>query len=134
MYKKSGVSLIVLVITITVMIILSSTVILNISSADGQISAAQRADMLTDMTTFIDEFNMQLSKDPRMDLDSFSSTEKGTLIQYLPSIENVKTPTGVLYTDVIAIQKGKLVLNDEKNLLEREEKEVILELIKEISK
>ena len=150
MNKKRGVSLVILLIVIAVMIIISSSVILNLSDTDGQISQAQESKLINDISVLKDELAMRLSLEKRVNFDDIDveldetmeytealNKKKEQLIYYMPSIELGKLDNDIMYSDILTIQDGELVLytsNQLKNYnieVEEEVRTIILRYIDE---
>ncbi len=124
MNKKSGISLVVLVIMIIIILILSSVVFLDFNSSKNSISEATEARIKSDITTFKDELNMNLAKNPRIDLtlvsiddDRITEEERvKKLLEYIPGIEDARINSNIDYASILTIQEGNLKLYDELTL------------------
>ena len=113
--KKRGISLIVLVITIIVIVVLAVSVILTVAK-NNPIENAKEAVVASDIASFKSDLNMNLASRltdslGALDIDSINATGDD-IKEYIPSIEN-KRVDGKLYSDILAIEKGKLVLKSD---------------------
>ncbi len=111
METKRGISLLVLAITITIIIILTGIVFMNLEPLSERLTDAQRAKLEEDVLTFIDDMEMHFSQDPRIDITSIR-VEGDELLTYIPSMDGAKTPDGVLYKKVLMIEGGNLKLKE----------------------
>jgi len=101
MIKKSGISLIVLVITIIVIIILAGSVILSLSR-NNPILTAQEATFKNDMDSLQSELTMYITSKYTQTLGGFDiNTMNGEVSTYIPSVTKYDTSFDIL--------KGKLI-------------------------
>jgi len=103
MIKKSGISLIVLVITIIVIIILAGSVILSLSR-NNPILTAQEATFKNDMDSLQSELTMYITSKYTQTLGGFDiNTMNGEVSTYIPSVTKYDTDFDIV--------KGKLIYN-----------------------
>lgn len=103
--KQTGISLIVLMITILVMTILAAAVILNVGN-NNSISNANKLKFQQDLSTMQDEVNKYTSEKQVENLGQYSeeSFESDEMVKLFPSTKN--------YKDIVKVVKGKIVLTD----------------------
>ena len=101
MYKRKGISLIVLVITILVMLILSGVVIVSLSK-NNPIEKAKEANLKTNVQSLIEEVNMYIA----------NSLEKNDLEKYPVQIKSIEdNMLNIEMKELIAIEQGKFLVN-----------------------
>lgn len=131
MNNKSGISLIVLIVTIVIMIILASVIILNIAGFGNTITDAQKAKIQSDVLAFKNDMEMHFSKNPREDFSDFH-VEGVDMLTYIPSMENKSATDGLLYTNGLVIDEGQLKVK--LNTFRKAEENALKEVLSSYSK
>lgn len=112
---RSGISLMVLIITIIVLVILAATVILTISQ-NNPVSLAKEATFKEDMRTFQNQLNMAISEEyaqnPEKRKETITTSDFAKIQEYIPSVTEK-------YKGKIEIQRDEIVYVEE-NLTESE--------------
>lgn len=115
--NKKGISLLVLIITIIIIIIIAGSVILSISQS-GMIGQVNEAKFKNDIDAFGSELTIYLSEKYMTSRGAFNSSEFHATIYTTPSITDVinsmsnRKNGGILYSDILEIREGKLVINN----------------------
>lgn len=131
MKNNSGISLIVLVVTIAVILILAAVIVLNINSFSNAITDAQKAKLQSDVLSFKNDMELHFSKNPREDFSDFH-LEGIDMLTYIPSMEGKSASDGLLYTNGLIIDEG--LLKVKLDTFRKAEEEALLEVLPGYSK